>query len=526
MTPELLETRQQAGSTTRGRTPAAKIKTLNELIEIVSRAKAQGKRVIHCHGVFDLVHVGHIRHLTHAHQEGDLLVVTVTPDEYVNKGPGRPVFLQRLRAESLAALECVDYVAINEWPTAVETIHRLRPDVYVKGSEYARPEQDVTGKIAEEEQAIRAVGGRLHLTDDLTFSSSQLLNDYFGVFPPKTEQWLSAFRKRYAADEVVRFLRQAATLKVLVVGEAIIDEYVFCDGLGKSTKDPVLAFRHRSAETYAGGSLAVANHLAGFCGEVGLVTTLGAVSGAEEVVRQALRPNVQPHFVIRPDAPTIHKRRFVDTHTNARVFELYLMEDAPLAGAVEEELLRQLERAVAGYDLVVVADYGHGMLTPPAVQQLCRASRFLAVNTQANAGNRGFNTISKYARADYVCLNGYEVALETRMRHADQRDLILEVTKRIDCPRFTVTEGKEGSLHYEVGGPFIEVPALATRVTDRVGAGDAVLAATSLLVVQSAPWEIVGFVGNVVGAHMVANLGNCLAVDQISVTKSIISLLK
>jgi len=505
---------------------ATKIKTLDELVEIVARAKAQGKRVIHCHGVFDLVHVGHIRHLTRAREEGDLLVVTVTQDEHVNKGPGRPVFLQRLRAESLAALECVDYVAINEWPTAVETIARLRPDVYVKGSEYAAPERDVTGKITEEEQAIRAVGGRVHFTDELTFSSSQLLNDYFAALPPKTEQWLSAFRKRYAADEIIRFLRQAATLRVLVVGEAIIDEYVFCDPLGKSTKDPVLASRYRAAETYAGGSLAVANHLAGFCGEVGLVTTLGAVSGAEEFVRQALRPNIQPHFVIRPEAPTIHKRRFVDTHTNARMFELYLMDDAPLAGAAEGDLLRQLERVVAGYDLVVVADYGHGMLTPSTIQQLCRGSRFLAVNTQANAGNRGFNTISRYPRADYVCLNGYEVALETRMRHAGERDLILEVTKRIDCPRFTVTQGKEGSLHYEVGGSFVEVPALASRVTDRVGAGDAVLAATSLLVVQAAPWDIVGFVGNVVGAQMVAGLGNQAAVDRISVTKSVTSLLK
>ena len=523
---ELLETRQEAGSTTRGRTPAAKIKSLTELIEVVSRAKTQGKRIVQCHGVFDLIHVGHIRHLTRAHEEGDLLIVTVTSDAYVNKGPGRPVFHQQLRAESLAALECVDYVAINEGPTAVETIHRLRPDVYVKGREYARPEQDVTGKITEEEEAIRSVGGRVHFTDDITFSSSQLLNDYFTIFPPKTEQWLSAFRKRYTADEILRFLGQAAKLRVLVVGEAIIDEYVFCDGLGKSTKDPVLAFRYRSTETYAGGSLAVASHLAGFCDEVGLMTTLGEGSGSEAFVRQALRPNIQPHFVIRRDAPTIHKRRFVDTHTNARMFELYLMDDTPLPEAAEKDFLQQLERVVAGYDLVVVADYGHGMLTPPTIQQLCRASQFLAVNTQANAGNRGFNTISKYARADYVCLAGHEVALEARMRHADQRDLILEVTKRIDCPRFSVTQGKEGSLHYELGGSFVEVPALATRVTDRVGAGDAVLAVTSLLVAQAAPWEIVGFVGNVVGAQMVAQLGNRLAVDKISITKSIISLLK
>ena len=121
-----------------------KIKTLEALPKIIVDLKQQGKVVVHCHGVFDLVHPGHIRHFEEAKRQGDVLVVTLTPDEYVNKGPGRPVFQERLRAESLAALQVVDYVAINQWPTAVETILMLRPDVYVKGGEYAN-QKDLTG---------------------------------------------------------------------------------------------------------------------------------------------------------------------------------------------------------------------------------------------------------------------------------------------------------------------------------------------------------------------------------------------
>ena len=505
---------------------AAKIVSLARLSELVAQLKAEGKQVVHCHGVFDLVHPGHIRHFEQAKQAGDALIVTVTPDPYVNKGPGRPFFHQHLRAESVAALQCVDYVAINEWPTAVKTIHLLRPDVYAKGKEYAVAENDVTGKIQEEEQAVLAVGGRIHFTDDITFSSSQLINDAFTIFPPQTEQWLKAFRDRYSINDVTGILARAERLKVLVVGEAIVDEYVFCDGLGKSTKDPVLAFRHRSIETYAGGSLAVANHLAGFCQEVGLLTILGERDRREEFVRQALRPGVRPRFVTWPGAPTIHKRRFVDTHTSARMFELYLMEDARLPADAERQLLETLEQQIRGYDLVVVPDYGHGMLSPAVINLLCGAARFLAVNTQANAGNRGFNTISKYPRADYVCFAGHEIALETRMRHADWRDLVLEVTKRIKCPRFTVTQGKEGSLHYDASCGFTEAPALATRVTDRVGAGDAVLAVTSLLVAQQAPWDVVGFIGNVAGAEMVAELGNRITISKASLLKSIVSLMK
>lgn len=503
-----------------------KIKSLDELPSVLSRLRRQGKRIVLCHGVFDLLHIGHIRHFEQARSHGDALVVTVTSDRFVNKGAHRPAFPERLRAEAIAALDVVSFVAVNRWPTAVETLGLLRPDVYCKGGEYRQVQGDAQVALLAEIEAATAAGGRIEYTDDITFSSSQLLNNHFSVFPPQTEQWLKAFRKRHPVEEVLAYLDRAAAMKPLVVGEAIIDEYIFCEGLGKSTKDPVLAFHYRSTETHAGGSLAVANHLAGFCREVELVTLLGDDESREDVIRQGLRPNVQPWLVTRPNAPTIHKRRFVDIHTSARMFELYLMDDNPLRAREADALLDVLRRTVGGCDLVVTADYGHGMLTPAVIEALCRNARFLAVNTQANAGNRGFNTVSKYRRADYVCLAGHEISLETRMRHADQRDLVLEVTKRIDCPRFTVTLGKEGSLHYTPQDGFTEVPALATQVSDRVGAGDAVLAVTSLLVAQEAPWDIVGFVGNVAGAEMVADLGNRVSLTHSALARHITSLMK
>jgi bifunctional ADP-heptose synthase (sugar kinase/adenylyltransferase) len=459
-----------------------------------------------------------------ARRQGDILVVTVTADEYVNKGPGRPIFNQCLRAESLAALQCVDYVAVNERPTAVETIETLRPSVYVKGLEYADPKNDVTGMIQAEEQAVQSVGGRLHFTDDITFSSSHLINNHFGVLPAAAEDWLKRFRETFSADEVLAHLDAARPLKVLVVGEAIVDEYVFCEGLGKSSKDPILAFQYRATERYGGGSIAVANHLAGFCEEVSLITFLGESERCEEFVRGALLPNVRPNLLTLRGAPTIHKRRFVDSHTSARMFELYVMQDASLPQESESALLTTLDDQIGRYDVVIVPDYGHGMLSEAAVQGLTTRTRFLAVNTQANAGNRGFNTIAKYPRADYVCLAMHEIALETRMRHAGWRELVHEVTKRIDCPHFSITYGKNGSLHYTRDAGFTEVPALATRVTDRVGAGDAFFALTSLLVAQGVPWDVVGFVGNIAGGQMVAELGNRTTVDRASLAKQVISL--
>ena len=378
----------------------SKIVPLAALAKLVSGHKSQGKRLVHCHGVFDLVHPGHIRHLEEAKRQGDVLAVTVTPDEYVNKGPGRPVFNQRLRSESVAALQCVDYVAINEWPTAVETVRLLRPDVYVKGPDYAQRESDPTGRIYSEEAAILSVGGRIHFTNDITFSSSHLINSYLNVLPPETEEWLRTFRDKHSADEVIKYLEGSANLRVLVVGEAIIDEYVFCEAIGKSTKDPILACQYIGTKAFAGGSLAIANHLAGFCGEVGLLTCLGETERREDIIREALLPNVRSVFVTKEGAPTIQKRRFVDNYSQNKLLELYIMDDRPVGKEAENALLEALAAVLKDYDLVIAADYGHGMLTQPVIMSLCQGSRFLSVNTQTNAGNRGFNAISKYRRAE------------------------------------------------------------------------------------------------------------------------------
>jgi rfaE bifunctional protein nucleotidyltransferase chain/domain len=155
-----------------------KIIEITKLAKKIRYLKTKGKRIVHCHGCFDLMHPGHIKYFQAARRMGDCLVVTVTPDIYVDKGPGRPVFNQKLRAESIAALECVDYVAINKWPTAEETIRLLRPDFYVKGQEFENL-KDKTGKIQKENLVAREVKAKLRFTHEMVFSSTQLLNKYF-----------------------------------------------------------------------------------------------------------------------------------------------------------------------------------------------------------------------------------------------------------------------------------------------------------------------------------------------------------
>ena len=155
-----------------------KILKFEELAEKIEELKAQGKKIVHCHGCFDLMHPGHIKHFQAARNIGDILIVTLTPDKYVDKGADRPVFSQNLRAESIAALECVDYVTVNKWATAEETLRFLKPDYYVKGQEFENF-KDKTGKIQKEYDVVEEIGAEMRFTHEIVFSSTELLNKYF-----------------------------------------------------------------------------------------------------------------------------------------------------------------------------------------------------------------------------------------------------------------------------------------------------------------------------------------------------------
>jgi rfaE bifunctional protein kinase chain/domain/rfaE bifunctional protein nucleotidyltransferase chain/domain len=504
----------------------SKIRELDDLAVVLADLRRQGRRVVHCHGVFDLLHIGHIRSFKAARGFGDVLVVTLTPDQHVNKGPHRPAFTQALRAEALAALDCVDFVAVNRWPTAVRTIALLRPDVYVKGSEYRDPANDLTGKIVDETEAVRAVGGEIRFTDEITFSSSRLVNRYLSPFPDEVRDYLQEFSSRRTEAEVIGYLEGARSLRVLAVGETIIDEYHYCDTMGKSGKEPVLAARFVSSEKFAGGILAVANHLASFSDNVGLISFLGDTDSHEDFIRQRLAPPVRPRFLVQRHAPTIVKRRYVELYPLQKLFEIYTMNGAEENPEDAARLKEALAEALPAADLVVVADYGHGMLDRETIDLLCEKARFLALNVQVNAGNMGFNTVSKYPRADLVCVSEKEARMDARSRKRPLEDIVEEISGRLSCPRVLLTQGSQGCLCYESGAGFARIPALTGHIVDRVGAGDTVLSVASLCAAQGAPMEITGFIGNAAGAQAVGTVCNARAVSRTALQKHIVSLMK
>jgi len=421
-------------------------------------------------------------------------------------------------------------VAINQWPTAVETIRLLKPDVYSKGSEYSRAEDDITGGIINEEIAVKEAGGRVHFTNELTFSSTANINRYSSPYPAAAGDFLEAFRKKCLARDIINDLKRLKEMRVLIIGDTIIDEYYYCQPLGKTPKDNIIAVRYLNQETFAGGALAAANHIAGFCDRVDLVTCLGTGYDYAQFVLDHLKSNVHTKFFKNPSGLTTIKRRFVDPSFITKLFEVTYLEDK-LPEALGKEIAEYLHGHLSKneYDLVLVTDYGHGLISKSlayVISEVCRlGGKFLAVNTQANSANSGFNVITKYPAANYICLDEPELRLACRDKFERPEELVKEVSKQLNCSAITITQGHKGSLVYD-GETFYSIPALVDHSLDRMGAGDAYLAITAPCVAGGSMMELVGFIGNAAAALKIQTVGNREGVQPVALFKFIQTLLK
>lgn len=504
-----------------------KIKPFDELSTLLEKERMEGKKVVHCHGVFDLLHPGHIRHLQEARKQGGTLVVSLTPDRFVNKGPGRPAFNENLRLEQLASLACVDYVVLNDSPDAVSAIKKIKPCIYVKGDEYQNHAADVTGKIAEEAEAVETAGGKVYYTNDITFSSSQLINRFFDPDSDRLQPFIEALKGCFSGDEILDAIKSFSHLKVLVVGDAILDEYQYVHPLGQSGKGVHLTAKLLNKEVFLGGSLIVANHLASFVKEVTLLTAVGKACPHLPFIKEHLAPNVQSQFVYFDALPTLTKKRYVlqDGKTISKLFETYSSNEPLLNEHATQKVLTYLDSWAPSFDLILVCDFGNGFSNPCVIEALSCLPNFLAVNTQTNSGNRGYNIITHYFRADFISLNEPELRLAAHDRYSRLEGIVEDMSQVLSCPFISVTRGVEGVSVFHPDGSYT-IPALTMNAVDRVGAGDCYFALATLGAFMGYSPLMCGFLGSAAAALDVQIVGNREAISKTSVCKYITRLLK
>lgn len=496
--------------------------------EIRPRLKREGKTIALCHGVFDLVHPGHIIHLQQAKQMADVLVVSVTAAGYVRKGPGRPYFNDEMRLRVLGALECVDYVMLSEGYTVDDIVESVEPDLYVKGEEYARESEDITGKIAAERELVEQHGGRVAYTTGEVFSSTKLINTALSGLPEDVVRYMEGFITKYSMEDIKKYARKAEKLKVLVVGDVIIDRYTYCVVHGLMSKDTGYSSGLECSEEYLGGAAAVARHLSSFTENVTLMSIVGDEEGMRLKLFDGLADKMRLKFAYSGSRPTIVKHRYLTRNAKREEYrKIFSIDNIPETRSYEDEaretFYRGLTEKLGESDVVFLCDFGHGLIDGGIMELIQEKAKYLVLNCQTNSSNHGSNIITKYGRADAFTLDQKELKLAFPMCMADEHAALERLRSHLGCGGW-LTRGAEGAYGIESQG-IHECPAFTLTVKDTVGAGDAFYSIAGLYAAAGAPTELCTFMGNIAGALGANIVGNREAVEKVNVLKYAATLL-
>jgi len=377
-----------------------KLKSGAEIASLVGRRPRQ-RKVIMCHGTFDVVHPGHIRHLLYAKSKGDILIASLTADAHILKANFRPFVPQELRAFNLAALEAVDYVVIDPEPTPIDNIRLIEPDIFAKGYEYAKG--GLHPRTAEEKAAVEAYGGELIFTPgDIVFSSSHIIE----TDPPSIaiEKLMTLlYAEQLDFDSLRGVLDRFFELSVHVIGDSIVDTYTQCAVIGGGTKTPTMSVRFEDKRDFVGGAGIVAKHLASAGTKVTFSTVLGEDATAQFVKNDLAATNIDFRPVIDPNRPTTNKDVIVAA--GHHLLKVDRVDNTPIPDRIVRALVERISSVSA--DIIVFSDFRHGIFNRETIPHLVaaipeRAFRVADTQVASRWGNildfRGFDLITPNER--------------------------------------------------------------------------------------------------------------------------------
>lgn len=335
------------------------IKSKKDLLSF--KKNSLNKKVSMCHGVFDVVHLGHINHFKYAKKISDILVVSVTSDKFVNKGNDRPIFSIDQRISFLSNLEIVDYLIVSNFETAVNNIKQIRPNFYLKDKEYES--FDVSGNIGKEINAVKKNKGKIIFTKLKKFSSSKIIKDK--ELSKENHPLIKKINQIKKNENIENFLTdiEKFNLRPLIIGEGIIDKYLFSTGLGKSGKDSILTLKKNNEKSFLGGSFAIANNLSNYVKKIGLISDFANEGSNAKFVKKNLNRKVSFKPFIKKDSIITVKTKILDKSSQNKVLGLYEINDKPLTSGEEKKFYDLIKKQIKNYDFIIVADYDHGLIS-------------------------------------------------------------------------------------------------------------------------------------------------------------------
>jgi cytidyltransferase-like protein len=463
-----------------------KLKSAEELRALIG-ARPRAKRVIMCHGVFDVVHPGHIRHLLYAKSKADILVASITADRHITKGTHRPHVPQDLRAVNLAAFEVVDYVVIDKNAKPLDNIRLIEPDYFAKGFEYTA--SGMPTKTAEEAEVVQSYGGEIIFTPgDIVYSSSSLIN----LAPPaiKLEKLqIIMERNGITFDKLRRTVDAMSAHKVHVVGDTIVDSYTHCAMIGGQTKTPTMSVLFERKVDYVGGAAIVAKHLAAAGGKVTFSTVLGDDAYRDFVVQDLQDADIEVRAVIDRSRPTVNKNAIVVG--GYRLLKVDTLDNRSISDQILEDITEGVKQVPT--DAVVFADFRHGVFnrrTIPELVQALPAGCFRVADSQVASR---WGNITDFQGFDLITPNEREARFALGDQDSGIRPLASNLYDASRCKLLILKLAERGVLaccnaDHESLDSFFVIDSFVDRLVDAVGAGDALLAyATLAMLVQRDP---------------------------------------
>jgi rfaE bifunctional protein kinase chain/domain len=455
-----------------------KVKTVDELCAAIG-SRPRAKKVIMCHGVFDLVHPGHIRHLLYAKEKADVLVASLTADAHITKAQYRPFVPQELRALNLAALEMVDFVLIDLNPTPIDNIARIQPDFFAKGYEYA--DGGINPKTQHELEVLQSYGGELLFTPgDIVYSSSHLIESG----PPNIalEKLLLLMEADgLDFDRLRRITENCEGKRVHVVGDTIVDSLTYTTMIGGMTKTPTPSVRFDNRVDFIGGAAIVAKHLRAAGAEVTFSTMLGDDDLKDFVLEGLADSGVKCLPIIDKARPTTHKNAYVCG--DYRLLKVDTLDNRSITDKQTEQFSKQIEQMQA--EAVVFSDFRHGIFnrrTIPMMTGAIPSGVFRVADSQVASR---WGNILEFKGFDLITPNEREARFSLADQDTGVRPLAAKLHEESDCKTVILKLGDRGVLTCRRGKEndprsFFVVDSFAQNVVDAVGAGDALLAYATL----------------------------------------------
>jgi rfaE bifunctional protein kinase chain/domain len=489
-----------------------KIKTAQEiLVDIGSRPR--NRKVIMCHGTFDVVHPGHIRHMLYAKTKAEVLIASLTADQHITKGSMRPYVPEDLRAINLAALEMVDYVLIDHDPTPLKNLSMLQPDYFAKGYEYTAGA--IHPKTQGEIEVLDSYGGEMIFTPgDIVYSSSALIE----LAPPSIaiEKLMTLMEGEGISFKDLRdALEGLKGIGVHVVGDTIIDSYTYCSMIGGMTKTPTMSVRFEKKVDYTGGAAVVAKHLCAAGAEVTFSTVLGNDDYKNFVLDDLINSGVTCLPIIDETRPTTNKNAIVaETY---RLLKVDTLDNRSISEKIADQLKDQIK--VVAAQAVVFSDFRHGIFnrgTIPALAAAIPEGAFKVADSQVASR---WGNILEFKDFDLITPNEREARFSLGDQDSVVRPLAGELYRRSGCKTLILKCGARGIIVYrstqlEDFRAFFVIESFADRVVDAVGAGDALLAYSTLAMVLTKNEVIASILGNIAAGVECEHEGNWLVTPE------------